>query len=64
MVKHTLKILRCGVNTARLLEYVGPFFNIVKERVNGNIDTNELKQKNGTQICKMRVFSLPASICL
>ena len=32
MAKHTLK--SCGVNTARLLKYVWPFYSIVHERVN------------------------------
>ena len=32
MAKHTLKFLQCGVNTARFLKYVWPFYNIVHER--------------------------------
>ena len=31
MAKHTLK--SCGVNTARFLKYVWPFYNIMHERV-------------------------------
>ena len=31
MAKHTLK--SCGVNTARFLKYVWPFYNIIHERV-------------------------------
>ena len=39
MAKQTLK--SCGVNTARFLKYVWPFYNIMHERVK----KSELKQK-------------------
>ena len=37
MAKYTLK--SCGVNTARFLKYVWPFYNIMHERVNSNKKT-------------------------
>ena len=37
MAKHTLK--SCGVNTARFLKYVWPFYNIMNERVKGVKET-------------------------
>ena len=38
MAKHTLK--SCGLNTARFLKHVWPFFNIMKERVKSTIKLN------------------------
>ena len=34
MTKHTLKT--CGLYTARILKYEWPFFNIMKEKINGD----------------------------
>ena len=40
MTKHTLK--SCGVNTARFLKYVWPFFNIMYKNVHGSFITHFL----------------------
>ena len=64
MAKHTLKALR---NTARLLKYVWPFFNIMKERVNPIISnfTCLLQEKTGSNFLLLLCnTSNPANIYL
>ena len=46
MAKHTLK--SCGVNTARFLKYVWPFYNIIHERVKEQ-SHSEYKIKKGKE---------------
>ena len=48
VVKWAQTLLKsCGVNTARFLKYVWPFYNIMHERVNRDIGKLEIFQKGG-----------------